>query len=266
MSLAATYQSNRSYYPYIDYKVAYSETGRTASSVSYSVAVNYTRVTSHWYGFTINLSYNIGGVTGSVQLKNNTDYQSTSCSFNVTVPTDANGGTLSASISSSSPNDGTHWQNGFNTGSKTVSKSSIYSPPSQVSWCSIEGNYEKDRSTTIRFGGIAPVTNYKIYFREWRRIGDEYGGWSHHGNDSNHTGVYSIGHGNVNGDAFQMGVSQVNGPYESEIKPTEWIYHQGVNVWNGNWNGFGQLRVWNGLSWAQGYARVWNGSAWVIAQ
>lgn len=264
--LGNTYYSNRSYYPHINYSVSYRETGRTASSVSYNVSVTYTRVTSHWYGFNIYLKYQIGSVVSEVLLKDNTDYQSKSISFDVTSSTDANGGTLYAKMYSYSTNDGTHWQNGFDSGNCTVNKSSIFSPPPQVAWCSIEGNYCEGGTTTIRFGGQAPVTNYKIYCREWRRIGDDYGGWWEHGTDPTHSGVYNIGHGKVNGDAFQMGVAQVNGPYESAIKETGWIYHQGANVWNGNWNGFGQLRAWNGSSWVQAYARVWNGSAWVIAQ
>lgn len=127
--IAGTYYSNQSYNPKINYSVSYSQTGRSGSSVSYRVTVSYARQNGS-YGYDVNVSYSIGGKSGNVTLKANNDWSaSTSCTFNVTCSTNASGGSLYARIYSYSNTDGTHWQNGFDTGDRTVSKSTFNTAP-----------------------------------------------------------------------------------------------------------------------------------------
>lgn len=179
-------------------------------------------------------------------------------------------GTGSVTISGALVWNGYMWHpsggQNFNTlsGSGTVTLDTIVTTPNVPPSATISGIYAKNNHTTISFGGsTGAVTGYKIYYREWNKITDSYSSWIHHGNNT--SGSYSIGHGHVNGDAFQMGVSAVNGAYESAIRETGWIYHQGLSVNNGGYRN-GTIRVWNGNSWVQGYVRVWNGSSWVIGQ
>ena len=263
--IGGTYSSNRSYYPYIDYGISYSEIGRTASSITYNVNVTYNRVTSHYYGYDIQIHYQIGNTIENRQLKSTSDLQSTSINFNVVTTADSDGGTIYAHMYSYSNTDTTHSQNGFDTTPHTMNKSSSYVMPPMPTINSISGVYANGGTTTVNFGGHLPVTGYKVYYREWTKIGDSYGAWNYHGMNESMSGIYSIGHGKVNGDAIQMAVTEINGPYESAKAESGWIYHQGCSVYN---NGFknGNLKVWNGSSWVQGYVRVWNGSAWVIGQ
>lgn len=127
--IAGSYNSNQSYNPKFVYNISYSQTGRSGSSVSYRFNVSFSKQNG-WYGYDININWNIGGSTGAKQIKSTADVSSGSTSFDVTCSTNAAGGTLAASIYTSSSTDGTHWQNQMNTGSRTVNKSTFNTPPS----------------------------------------------------------------------------------------------------------------------------------------
>jgi len=128
--IAGLYKSNQSYNPKIDYNVSYSETGRNGSSVTYSFTVSFNRLNGS-YGFDIMINYSIGGQSGNRTLKANNDWSASgSTSWSVTCSTDAAGGTLGARIYSWSNTDSTHSQNGFDTGSRTVNKSTFNTAPS----------------------------------------------------------------------------------------------------------------------------------------
>lgn len=194
----------------------------------------------------------------------------TLCTHTVNVPHNSDG-TKTITISGALRWDGYMWNNsGVNvstlSGSGNVTLDKIATVPNPPRNQSISGRFEKYQSTTITFSGPAsgPVTGYKIWYRIWYKDTNSYSNWVHHGNNT--SGRYSISHTNIGGDAIQMGVSSVNGSYESSRVDTGWIYHQGVKVHNGSDFAYGQLKVWNGSSWVQGYARVWNGSSWVRVQ
>lgn len=127
--IAGSYNSNQSYNPKFVYKISYSQTGRSGSAVSYKFNVSFTK-TNGWYGYDIIINWNIGGATGSKQIKSTSDLSSGSTSFDVTCSTNAAGGTLSAQIWTTSSSDSTHWQNAMNTGSQTVTKSTFNTAPS----------------------------------------------------------------------------------------------------------------------------------------
>lgn len=127
--IAGSYLSNQSYNPKFTYNISYSQTGRSGSAVSYRFNVSFTK-TNGWYGYDIILNWNIGGTTGSKQIKSTADNSSGSISFDVNCSTNAAGGTLAAQIWTSSNSDGTHWQNKMDTGSRTVNKSTFNTAPS----------------------------------------------------------------------------------------------------------------------------------------
>lgn len=127
--ISGSYLSNQSYNPKFTYSISYSETGRSGSAVTYRFNVSFTKQNG-WYGYDININWNIGGATGSKQIKSTSDVSSGSTSFDVTCSTNAAGGTLSARIYTSSSTDGTHWQNAMDTGTRTVNKSTFNTPPS----------------------------------------------------------------------------------------------------------------------------------------
>lgn len=128
--LAGSY-SNHSSYPWADYTVSYSQTGRSASTVSYKVTVSYdiTHDSGYGYGFDIYANYSIGGQSGSIKIKDTWGALSGSASFNITCSTNSSGGTLYAKVYSSSSNDPTHSQQAFSTGDRTVNKSSFNTAP-----------------------------------------------------------------------------------------------------------------------------------------
>ena len=129
-NISGTYYSNSSYYPRFTYNISYSEIGRSASSVSYRFNVSFSR-SNNWYGYDIQVNWNINGSTGSKQiLAANANYSSGSITFDVTTSTNAAGGTLPARIYTTSNTDSTHYQNAIDTGSKTVNKSTFNTPPS----------------------------------------------------------------------------------------------------------------------------------------
>lgn len=127
--IAGSYNSNQSYNPKFVYNISYSQTGRSGSSVSYRFNVSFTKQNG-WYGYDININWNIGGSTGAKQIKSTADNSSGSTSFDVTCSTNAAGGTLAAQIWTSSASDSTHYQNKMDTGSRTVNKSTFNTAPS----------------------------------------------------------------------------------------------------------------------------------------
>lgn len=129
-ALNGTYYSNSSYYPKFTYTIDYWEIGRSASAVTYRISVAYSRSNTH-YGYDIQVNYDIGGARGSRQiLAANANSPSGSIIFEITCSTDASGGTVSGRIWTTSNTDGTHWQNGIDTGSRTLNKSTFNTAPS----------------------------------------------------------------------------------------------------------------------------------------
>lgn len=139
--IAGSYSSNQSYNPKFNYSISYSQTGRSGSAVSYRFNVSFSKQNG-WYGYDININWNIGGATGSRQIKSTADVSSGSTSFDVTCSTNASGGTLAAQIWTSSSADGTHWQNKMDTGSRTVNKSTFNTPPSLDGGVTADGTTE----------------------------------------------------------------------------------------------------------------------------
>lgn len=128
-NIVGTYASNQSYNPKFNYSVNYWQTGRTATSVTYTFSVSFSRLNGS-YLYDIYVNYSIGGQSGNVLLKANNDGSASgSTSFSVTCSTNASGGTLYARIYSWSNTDGTHWQNGFDTGDKDVNRSTFNTAP-----------------------------------------------------------------------------------------------------------------------------------------
>lgn len=128
-NIAGTYYSNQSYNPKFTYSISYSQTGRSATAVSYNFNVSFTKQNG-WYGYDIIINWNIGGATGSKQIKSTSDVSSGSTSFSVTCSTNAAGGTLGAKIWTTSSTDSSHSQNAMNTGDQTVTKSTFNTAPS----------------------------------------------------------------------------------------------------------------------------------------
>ena len=138
-NIVGTYYSNQSYNPKFTYYIDYWQTARTASSITYKFSVSYSKQNG-WYGYDIIINWNVGGATGSKQLKSTADSASGSTEFYVTCSTNTAGGTLSASIWTSSSTDSTHWQNQMSTGSRTVNKSSFNTAPTLSGTVTVNGN------------------------------------------------------------------------------------------------------------------------------
>ena len=180
--IAGLYKSNQSYNPKIDYNVSYKETGRTVSNVTYEFTVTYNRLNGS-YGYDVQINYNIGGATGNRELKANNDWGSwSSVTWSVTCSTNAAGGTVSAKIYSWSNNDGTHSQNGFNTGGQTAKKSTFNTAPTQPGAMTIAGStvakYVAENTTSIAMSWGAStdangnLSGYRVRARsEERRVG-----------------------------------------------------------------------------------------------
>lgn len=151
--IAGSYNSNQSYNPKFVYTISYSQTGRSATAVSYNFNVSMSR-TNGSYGYDIIINWNIGGATGSKTiLPANNGSASASTSFSVTASTNAAGGTVSAQIWTTSSTDSTHSQNAMNTGARTANKSSFNTAPSisgNVTAAGTTGNaYIGENASTI---------------------------------------------------------------------------------------------------------------------
>lgn len=153
-TLAGAYNSSDSYYPKLAYTISASQTGRNATSVTYTFNCTVSLRSTGGYGYDIILNYNIGGVTGSRTLKTTSGgFSSSTGNFSVTVSTNAAGGTnaISAQMWSSSSNDSSHWQNAFNTGTKYLDKSTFNTAPSStgISISNSGTQWETTSSSTV---------------------------------------------------------------------------------------------------------------------
>lgn len=137
-NIEGTYYSNQSYNPKFTYSINYWEIGRSANAVTYRFSVSFSKQNG-WYGYDIIINWNVGGSTGSRQIKSTSDVSSGSTTFEVTCSTNASGGTLNAQMWTSSSADGTHWQNKMDTGARTVNKSTFNTPPSLSGSITAEG-------------------------------------------------------------------------------------------------------------------------------
>lgn len=189
--IAGLYKSNQSYNPKIDYNVSYSQTGRNATSVTYSFTVSFSRLNGS-YGYDIQINYNVGGKTGKHQILGTNNASTGSVSWSVTCSTDAAGGTIAAQIWSSSNTDSTHWQNGFDTGSRTVNKSTFNTAPSAPGTVYIAGNSgnfytgENTGEVWVSWGAATDPNNNLSGYRV--RVSINGGGWSEVGKTSS-TGI-----------------------------------------------------------------------------
>lgn len=153
--IGGTYASNRNYQPHFNYTVSYSQTGRDSSSATYRFTVGYSRLNGG-YAYDIRINWNINGASGSKELKSTANNSSGSTSFDVRVSTDSGGGIINGCrIYSSSNTDGTHYQNGFDTGNRSVNKSSWNTAPT---WTSDDGNINGIKNHTIIAENTGNVT------------------------------------------------------------------------------------------------------------
>lgn len=157
----------------------------------------------------------------------------------------------------------------FNTvsGSGTVSCAAILTPPGAPSNLSLTGRFENGMSTYLTWSkGSGTVANYEVQRRFWKKYNDSYSGW-HDVNlnygDANTTSI-TIQHSAVGDHSQQVRIRAKNSAGASSWVESNWIAHDGVNVYTNNSGSktYGKVRVWNGSSWVQGYVSVWTGSSW----
>lgn len=106
-NLSGTYTSPYSS-PTFKYDISYSQTGRTASTVTYKVTVSaYMTHSSSWFGYALNGYIDIGGKQTQIIAKGNTTWSGTSkhtFTKTITCNTNSSSGTVSAKFWTTTPN------------------------------------------------------------------------------------------------------------------------------------------------------------------
>lgn len=143
----------------------------------------------------------------------------------------------------------------------------ILSPPGAPTKVSLTGRFDNGMSTSLSWSGTTgSYTGHDIQRRFWKRTGtntEVYSDWFDV-EYNRYPDYREIQHSAVTDHAQQCRVRAVNAAGKSNWVESNWVYHDGVNVYTDNSGNktYGKVRVWNGSSWVQGYVSVWTGSEW----
>lgn len=223
-NIAGTWYSNQSYNPKFTYNISYSETGRSASAVSYRFDVSFNKING-WYGHDIIINWNIGGGRGSKTIKSTSDLGSGSITFNVTASTNPLGGTINGRIWTSSSTDGSHWQNQMDTNDCSVNKSTFNNPPNLTGGVTVSPSGiipENTQSITITCNSASDPDNNLSGYKFWVLVNNS--GWKVIGTSRTPSFVYDCsGHGEgtilkFSVEAYDGYNSISNAIYSSEVK------------------------------------------------
>lgn len=153
------------------------------------------------------------------------------------------------------------------SGSGTVSCAAILTPPGPPKTVSLTGRFENGMSTSLSWSGTTGTyTGHDIQRRFWKRTGtntEVYSEWQDV-EFNRYPDYREIQHSAVTDHAQQCRVRAVNAAGKSAWVESNWVYHDGINVYTNDSGSktYGKVRVWNGSAWVQGYVSVWTGSAW----
>lgn len=132
----------------------------------------------------------------------------------------------------------------------------------------LTGRYEQGLNPLCSWSGSTNATSHDIQRRYWSKLTNTYTEWEavEWKNSSSSRYLYSCSddYNCVQARVRANGAGGTSGWTESN-----WLYRQGVRVWNGSAWQFGYIRVWNGSSWTgyEGvYNHVYNGSNYVVGK
>ena len=260
-----------SYHPNVDWKVDYSQTGRTSTSATYKFTVSMTLKTglSYGYGYDIYLHLSQGGTTkvSRHQLKTTANVgTSWSTSFNVTLDTDSNGGNISSvKLWSTSDTDATHSQQQLNVTGE-VTKTTYGTAPGVPTNVSASGFYEAGEKINVTWSASSGAKTYHVQYNQY----DDVTGWAGWGDASaSATGTtlsHSITSVGTNRSKVKYRVRAKNDiGYSDYSSESNEILRSGIKVYNGSFVR-GKIKVWNGSAWVNARVRVYDGSSFVNAK
>lgn len=141
-------------------------------------------------------------------------------------------------------------------------------PPTAPTSVKLTGRYEQGVDPLCSWSGSTNATNHDIQRRYWDFINNSYSEWENveWANSSSSRVLYNC---NVNHNCVQARVraNGVNGT--SSWTESNWIYHNGVRVWDGNNWVFAYFKVWNGTSWVGTdgvYGYVFDGTNFIVSK
>ena len=131
----------------------------------------------------------------------------------------------------------------------------------------LTGRYEVGENPVCSWSGSTNAKSHDIQVRYWSKIGNIYTDWENveYANSSSSKTLYNT---KADYNCIQARV-KANGNGTSGWKESNWLYRQGVRVWDGSKWVFGYIRVWDGSSW-KGYEGVYNhtynGTKYVVSK
>ena len=150
--------------------------------------------------------------------------------------------------------------------SVTASLPATLTAPGAPTNLSLTGRFDNGMSTVASWNkGSGTVTAYEVQRRFWTAYDKAYTDWWNV--DSNYNGSatsITLQHSAVTHHAQQVRIRAKNAAGTSAWVESNWVYHDGVNVYTNNSGAktYGKVRVWNGSAWVQAYVSVWNGTSW----
>lgn len=153
------------------------------------------------------------------------------------------------------------------SGSGTVSCAAILTAPGAPTNLSLTGRFDNGMQTVATWTkGSGTVSCYEVQRRFWTYYDNVYTDWwdvNLNYGDTNTTSV-TLAHSAVTHHAQQVRIRAKNSAGTSAWVESNWVYHDGINVYTNNSGSktYGKVRVWNGSAWVQGHVSVWTGSGW----
>lgn len=150
--------------------------------------------------------------------------------------------------------------------STTANLPAILTAPGAPTNLSLTGRFDNGMSTVASWTkGSGTVEAYEVQRRFWTAYDKAYTDWWNV--DSNYNGSatsITLQHSAVTHHAQQVRIRAKNAAGTSAWVESNWVYHDGVNVYTNNSGAktYGKVRVWNGSAWVQAYVSVWNGTSW----
>ena len=152
------------------------------------------------------------------------------------------------------------------SGTGTIPCAALLTPPGAPTNLSLTGRFDNGMTTQASWTkGTGTIEAYEVQRRFWTAYDNAYSDWSNvNSNYSGSATSITIQHSAVTHHSQQVRIRAKNAAGTSSWVESNWVGHDGVNVYTNNsgTKTYGKVRVWNGSAWVQGYMSVWTGSAW----
>ena len=133
--------------------------------------------------------------------------------------------------------------------------------PSAPTNVTLTGTFDNRYTTKGTWNAVSGATAYEVQRRFWTKYDNRY---TDYGNVASNLGTNSItiSHSAVKDHCQQIRVRAKNSAGVSAWVESNWVWHQGLKVYNGSSFIVPTIKVWTGSSWKQGYISYYNGSGW----